>query len=42
MEQLLITLAQKYGMEKAMELLGLEQEAENELVYGVDSSTFLS
>jgi hypothetical protein len=35
MEELLITLAQKYGMEKAMELLGLEQEAENELVYGM-------
>jgi hypothetical protein len=35
MEQLLISLAQKYGMEKAMELLGLEQEEENQLVYGM-------
>jgi len=35
MEQLLMSLAQKYGMEKAMQLLGLAQEEENELIYGM-------
>ncbi len=38
MEQLLITLAQKYGMEKAMDLLGLNQEENNPLIFGMPDS----